>query len=165
MTVSRPFHSGEISHNKIGGWLILFAIGIVLYPVGILISIFTELLPAFFHENWSVLTTPGSKGYHPLWTPMLLAELIGNICFFFFSICLVVFFFQRRKLVTKLAVLFLLSNLIFVGFDYLLTQFVLMNATSVNLDTTINLIRTGVASVIWIPYFILSKRVKGTFIN
>ena len=165
MTVSRPIHSDGISHHKIGGWLILFAIGIVLYPVGILISLFTELFPAFFHENWSVLTTPGSQGYHPLWTPMLLAELIGNIFFFFFSICLVVLFFQRRKLVTKLAVLFLLSNLIFVGVDYFLTQFVLMNAVSINLDTTINLIRTGVASVIWIPYFLLSKRVKGTFIN
>ena len=161
-----PNHSNaDNTYPKIGGWLILFAIGIVLYPARILIALFTELFPAFSHANWSVLTTPGSQGYHPLWTPLLIVELAGNICFFFFSICLVVFFFQRRQIVIRLAMLFLLSNLLFVGLDFFVTHSYLINTGSISPNSALNLVRTVVASAIWIPYFLLSKRAKKTFVN
>lgn len=153
------------NHQRIGGWLILFAVGVVFYPIQNIAALTTELLPAFFHENWSVLTTPGSNQYHALWAPMLIAELIGNIFFLLFSICLLVFFFQRRKLVIKLTVFFLLSNLIFIGSDYAVTQLFLIKAKSINLTATINFVRALTAGGIWIPYFLFSKRVKATFLE
>ena len=161
-----PNHfNSDNTYRKIGGWLILFAIGIVLYPARILIALFTELFPALSHANWSVLTTPGSQGYHPLWSPLLILELAGNIGFFFFSICLVIFFFQRRQIVICLTIVFLLSNLIFVGLDFFVTHFYLINTGSINPNSASNLVRTLVASAIWIPYFLLSKRAKRTFVN
>jgi len=153
------------AYRKIGGWLILFAIGIVLYPARILVALFTELLPALSHANWSGLTTPGSQGYHPLWNSLLIVELVGNICFFFFSICLMVFFFQRRQIVISLAMAFLLANLLFVGLDFFVTHRYLINTGSINPNSALNLVRTVVASAIWIPYLLLSKRVKRTFVN
>ncbi len=94
MNVRQSDHNDGNSNPKIGGWLILCAIGLVLYPVQTLFSLVTEIIPAIFSDNWAALTSPTNPGYHSLWAPLVIAELVGNICFFIFSIFIVVFFFS-----------------------------------------------------------------------
>src|SRR5210317_2629568 len=116
MTDRKTRQGGENTYQKIGGWLILCAIGLILYPVQTMVFLITELIPAMSPENWSALTSSTSPYYHSFFAPLVIVELVGNICFFIFSICLVVFFFQQRKYTPKLIILFLAGNLIFVGF-------------------------------------------------
>jgi len=165
MTDRKARKGDEIAYQKIGGWLILCAIGLILYPVQTLVFLFTELIPALSPENWSALTSPASPYYHSFLAPLVIAELVGNICFFIFSICLVVLFFQQRKYAPKLIILFLAGNLIFVGFDYFVTTFIIIRSSSIDVDATINFVRTMVAGMVWIPYFIFSKRVGKTFVK
>lgn len=153
------------SYSKIGGWLILYAIGLVLYPLQTLFSLVTKLLPAVFSENWAALTSPTNPGYNTLWAPLVIAELVGSIGFFLASIFIIIFFFQRRHGVPKLVIFFLTANLIFVGADYFIIHFFLIRTNSINVDATINFVRTMVAGAIWIPYFMFSRRVKKTFTN
>jgi Protein of unknown function (DUF2569) len=150
-------------YNKIGGWLILCAVGLLLFPVQTAVSLFTDIIPALSGNNWFILTSPDSVSYHPLWGPLLIMELVGNVGFLGFSIPVISFFFTRRKFVPKLAVVFIASNLIFVGLDYYLTRIILIKSDPVNLESIANFIRTLVASLIWISYFLFSKRVKKTF--
>jgi hypothetical protein len=163
MTATQSKNDGEKKYDKIGGWLILCAIGLALYPVQAVISLYTEIFPALSSENWLRLTIPGSVSYHPLWAPLLIAELIGNGCFLILSICVVVFFFKQRQFIPRLAIIFLASNFIFVALDFYFTQVILAISDPVNMGPTINFVRTLVASIIWIAYFIFSKRVKRTF--
>ena len=163
--MSQTSINSDPSDHKIGGWFLLYAVGLVLYPVKLALSLVTELAPVFSHENWTRLTTPGTMGYDPLWRPVLISELVGNCCFLLFSICLIVFFFQRRHIVPRMVVIFLLSNLVFVGVDFYLTYFYLLGADSVSTEAVINIVRTAVASMIWTPYFMVSKRVKATFVK
>ena len=165
MTDRKIGQKGEKTYPKIGGWLILCAIGLLLYPVQTMVFLITELIPAFSPENWSALTSPTSPYYHSYLAPLLIAELVGNLCFFIFSICLVVFFFQQRTYAPKLIILFLIGNLIFVGFDYYVTTFIIVRPSSINMDAMINFVRTTVAGLVWIPYFIFSKRVARTFVK
>jgi len=165
MTDRKTRQAGENTYQKIGGWLILCAIGLILYPVQTLVFLITELMPALSPENWSALTSPTSPYYHSFLAPLVVAELVGSVCFFIFSICLVVFFFQLRKYAPKLIILFLTGNLIFVGFDYFVTTFIIIRSSSINMDATINFVRTVVAGMVWIPYFIFSKRVERTFVK
>jgi hypothetical protein len=165
MTDRKTGQGREIAYQKIGGWLILCAIGLILYPVQTLVFLFTELIPALSPENWSALTSPASSYYHSFLAPLVIAEMVGNICFFIFSICLVVFFFQQRKYAPKLIIFFLAGNLIFVGFDYWVTTFIIIRSSSIDMDATINFVRTMVAGMVWIPYFIFSKRVGKTFVK
>ena len=151
------------NYDKIGGWLIICAIGLALYPVQAAVSLFAEILPALSSKNWIRLTVPGSDYYHPWWAPLLIAELVGNGCFLVLSIFVLVFFLKLRKFVPRLAIIFLLSNFIFVGIDYYFTQRLLLVDDPLNMGPTINFVRTLVASLIWVTYFIFSKRVKRTF--
>ena len=165
MTDRKTKQGGEIAYQKIGGWLILCAIGLMLYPVQTMVFLITELIPALSPDNWSALTSPTSPYYHSFLAPLVIAELVGNICFFIFSICLVIFFFQRRKYAPKLIIFFLIGNLIFVGFDYLVTTFIIIRPSKINMDATINFVRTTAAGLIWVPYFLFSKRVARTFVK
>jgi hypothetical protein len=161
----QPEQNTGKSYSKIGGWLILCAVGLVIYPVQTLLALVTELIPAVFSENWVSLTTPTDPGYHSLWAPLVYAELIGSIFFFVCSIIIVIFFFQRRRWVPRLLIAFLIANVLFVSADYIIINFFLIRSSSVNLDTTINFVRTVVAGAIWVPYFMFSRRVAKTFIN
>ncbi len=163
MTTTQINSDGNEKYDKIGGWLTLCAIGLALYPVQAAVSLYTEIFPALSPENWLRLTIPGSVSYHPLWSSLLIAELIGNGFFLILSICVVVFFFKQRKFAPRLAIIFLASNFIFVGFDYYFTQVIIATTDPTNMGPTINFVRTLVASIIWITYFIFSKRVKRTF--
>jgi hypothetical protein len=150
-------------YDKIGGWLIICAIGLSLYPVQTAVALLTEIMPVLSSESWTRLTDPGSDFYHPWWAPLLIAELVGSGCFLILSIIVMVSFFKLRKFVPKLAIIFLLSNFIFVGVDYYFTQLILAKNDPLNMGPTINFVRTLVASLIWVTYFLFSKRVKKTF--
>jgi hypothetical protein len=163
MTAAKIYPDDNEKYDRIGGWLIICAIGLTLYPVQAAFSLFSEVMPAVSSENWRRLTTPGSVSYHPLWAPLLIMELIGNGCFLILSTVLVVFFFKRRKFVPKLAMMFLASNFIFVSLDGYYTQVILATTDPANMGPVINFVRTLVASMIWIAYFLFSKRVKRTF--
>ncbi len=163
MNNRQPGQDTGKSYSKIGGWLMLCAVGLVLYPVQTLFSLVTELLPAVFSDNWAALTSPTDPGYHTLWAPLVIAELVGSIGFFICSIFIVIFFFQRRHWVPKLVIFFMIANVIFVGADFIIINFFLVQTDSVNVDATINFVRTVVAGAIWTPYFMFSRRVKKTF--
>ena len=163
MSIPQSATNCEKKYNKIGGWLIICAVGLLLFPVQTAVSLLTDIVPALSGNRWFVLTSPDSVSYHPLWGPLLIMELVGNVCFLSFSLTVILFFFARRKFVPKLAVVFISSNLIFVGLDYYLARVFLIKSDSVNMASIANFIRTLVASIIWISYFLFSKRVKRTF--
>jgi hypothetical protein len=66
-------------NQKCFGWLFLIGIGMVVNPLRLLFLIGRDLIPSFSGETWTILTTPGTTVYHPLWAPLLIFELLGNI--------------------------------------------------------------------------------------
>ena len=163
MKARQPEPDAGKSYSKIGGWLILCGLGLVIYPLQTLYALATKLLPAVFSDNWAALTSPANPGYHTLWAPLVIAELVGSIGFFICSIFIVIFFFRRHHWVPKLVIFFMAANVIFVGADYYIINFFLVRTDSINVDATINFVRTIVAGAIWIPYFMFSRRVAKTF--
>jgi hypothetical protein len=148
----------------LGGWLVLVAIGLILSIVRGLVFLAQTFPPVFQNGAWSVLTTPGSDAYHPLWAPLLIFEMAGNIGFVVAWLVLVILFFKRSRNFPRMFVLVFLLNLPFILVDAWLGSLVLKDEPMFDPDTARALAHVVASVVIWVPYMRLSKRVRNTFI-
>jgi hypothetical protein len=164
MTAQKNADAASKQYDKIGGWLILVALGLIFAPIRLVVVLVKDLLPALSADTWARLTTPGTESYHPLWAPLLLFEIIGNCLFIVFPIIIAVFFFQKRRFVPRLIIVLLLANLAFVAIDYFAADLIPFVAAQEDTGSLVELIRVLIASAIWVPYLLVSKRVKGTFV-
>ena len=163
--MTEAIETTEQPYSRLGGWLIVLAIGVVIAPIRLLIVILKDNLPAFSPHVWPALTTPGAAAYHPLWAPLLLSELVLNLLFGLFSVILAVFFFKRRKIFKPLMILFLAFNFVLVTADYFMTGLIPAVASQQDATSVKEILRTFLAAAGWIPYLFISKRVKGTFVH
>lgn len=152
-------------YDRIGGWLVLVAIGLIASPFRLGYSLLVELLPALDAETWGYLTDPSSPVYHVLWKPLIILELVGNALFLIFAVVLLYYFFSRKKELPRLIIIFYAANLLFILLDFYLASQIPMVAEIDNNDTYREIGRSVVSCAIWTPYFLLSERVKGTFIK
>jgi len=164
MKAQKNGDAAQKQYDKIGGWLILVVIGLILAPIRLLVVLFKDLLPALSADTWSRLTTPGTEAYHPLWAPLLFFEILGNCLFIVSPIIVAVFFFQKRRFVPRLIIVLLLANLVFVAIDYFAADLIPFVAAQEDMGSLVELIRVLIACTIWVPYFLVSKRAKGTFV-
>lgn len=147
----------------IGGWLILPLLGLILTPFRIGLQTVSDVLPAVQPATWSALTTPGSKAYHPLWAPAIIFELGANAMLILFSVVLVWLFFRKSRRVPLLMIVWLLAIIAAQGIDLAFANQIPAVAALPDTDAIKNLVRSVVGAVIWVPYFLVSKRVKNTF--
>jgi len=153
------------SYEGIRGWLILPLIGLFFAAVRISMVVFKDLVPIFTKGYWNLLTTPGSDVYHPLWAPLILFEFVGNIVFIIFAIVLLVLFFGKSRLLPRVMLSYLILNLLFVVSDFFLADLIPAVAERGNFQDLKELARAVIGAVIWVPYFLVSKRVKQTFVR
>lgn len=149
----------------LGGWLILVGIGLFLTPFIIMASLLMDYLPIFTEGYWEVMTTPGSEAYHPLWAPVITVEIIGNIFFILFGIVLVILFFTKSHRFPKFAIVFYASNLLFIVFDLLWASGIPAVSALGYYDSFKDMVQALAKCAIWIPYMLVSKRVKNTFVR
>lgn len=75
-------------------------------------------------------------------------------------------FFQKRRVTPKLMVVFIPASFLFSLGDHLLAgQIPALAATSTHERIGITLLGNFVFLHVWIPYFLVSRRVQATFVN
>ena len=149
----------------LGGWLILPAIGLFILPIRLLFSLNNDFLPIFQQGYWEILTTPGSEAYHELWAPLIIFEVIGNIIFVIFDIILIFLFFVKSFRFPVLYIVFLALNLTFVAADLFFANSIPAVAAQNDAESVMQIVRSIIGAIIWIPYFLVSVRVKNTFVK
>lgn len=155
----------QASQPKIGGWLILPAIGLVLGLLRVL-SYLGTTLRFYLSPKRQLLTVPGARLYHLLWQPLLAYELIGNTIFLLVMAVIAVCFFQKKRITPKLLVAFIPVSFLFTLGDHLVAaQIPSLAATSNHASIGTSLLISFFWMHVWIPYFLVSKRVQATFVN
>jgi hypothetical protein len=149
----------------LSGWLVLVGLGLVVTPFRLAIFLGTTFPPMFKDGTWETLTTPGPAPYHPLWGPLLIGEIVVNLIFVLTSIYLVYLFFRKSWRFPRLYIAFLAANLVFLLADALAVKVVLPGQPFMDPDTAREFFRSIFAMAVWVPYLIVSKRVKNTFIR
>lgn len=158
---------GQATDNKlqgIGGWLILVVIGLVISPIRIALLLAENHVPLFSDGTWEVLTSPSSESYHALWAPLIVFEVVGNLLLILLTLATLCFLFMKSKHTPMIAIIWLVAGAVFVFADYVFAQQIPLIATQpTDPDAVSELVRAVVGTAIWVPYFLVSKRVKATF--
>ena len=149
----------------LGGWLILVGIGVVLSPIRLLMTHVPIYKPIFEDGTWEALTTAGSQAYHPAWGPLLIGEIAFNLLMLVASLYLIYLFFSKHYLFPKVFITVVVVSLFFIPLDALLVSRMFPNEPMFDPETAKEFIRTLIAGAIWVPYMLVSKRVKATFIE
>ncbi|MDH5178179.1 MAG: DUF2569 domain-containing protein [Gammaproteobacteria bacterium] len=149
----------------LGGWLILVGIGVVLSPIRLLVTFVPLYIPIFQDGTWEMLTTEGAEAYNPLWAPMLMLEIGYNVIMVFVSIYLIYLFFTRHYLFPKVMIVVMAASIVFIPLDAWLITFIVPGEAVFDSETLREFSRVLIAGCIWIPYMLVSKRVKLTFVE
>ncbi|MBS9437612.1 DUF2569 domain-containing protein [Photorhabdus noenieputensis] len=112
----------------------------------------------------TINTTP--QFYNSLpdhWQLLIIFEITPNALLSLLTIITVIFFLKKSKKAPRLCVLFYLSNSIIQG----ITVFLIVNVLSlpISYDNILPSLRPIITTAIWVPYFMVSIRVKRTFVN
>ena len=151
--------------RRLGGWLILVGLGVVFSPVRLLMTTLPAYQPLLQSDVWSALTSEDSPAYHPLWGPLLVGEITVNLGIFLASLYLIYLFFTRHWLFPSFYIGIVLTSLVFIPADAWLVSIVLQEQPMFDANTTRELVRTLIGALIWIPYMLMSERVKTTFVK
>jgi hypothetical protein len=150
----------------IGGVLILVALGLVIGLIQNIGSYVSSLRAIFNSSIWATVTDPNSPAYHPYWKPVLLYEALAGPALIFLNAVALWFFFRKRRAFPKLVVVLIPSFFALMLIDYYLLGFIPVVAESANYAKQgRGLITRFIAMHIWIPYFLVSDRVKKTFVR
>ena len=155
----------EQNLKGLGGWLILVGIGVVLSPFRLAFEYYPIFSQIFTDGTWEVLTTVGSEAYNVMWAPLLIGEIVFNSLMVLVSVYLIYLFFTKHYWFPKVYIIIITIALVFIPLDAWLLKIVMPNEPMFGPDTIKELARTLVGAVIWVPYMLLSKRVKATFIE
>jgi hypothetical protein len=149
----------------LGGWLILVGIGVLIAPIRLIATFVPIYTPIFEDGTWEALTVVGSETYNPMWGPLLIGEMTYNSIMAAASIYLIYLFFSKHYLFPKAYIAILLVSLVFIPLDAWLVTKILPNESMFDPETSKEFMRTLIGSIIWVPYMLISKRVKATFVE
>ena len=145
----------------IGGWLILPMLGIVLSLIILPFSIYEQNVQVI--EYWIELTDPQSSSFIPLFKELIYFEVLGNVILYATLLFLSYVFFTKKKLTIKFYIFFQIFSLVLTVTDIILASILL--DLEVESSDIKDIFRALIACAIWIPYFLVSRRVKNTFVN
>ena len=148
----------------IGGWLILVAVGLCLTPIRIAAEILATVRP-LNPALWHALTTPGARAYHPLFGPWIVGQLVAYSALLLWALALLYLFFAKKRLFPRLMIAFLIVRALVQVADISVALRIPMVANSLQVNVFGGPIIAIVVAAIWVPYFLWSRRVAGTFVN
>ncbi|MEP6736563.1 MAG: DUF3857 domain-containing protein [Chryseolinea sp.] len=151
----------SVAYEQFGGWLILPVIGIFLSPLQILINIFQS--EYFNNVYWEEFTNPSYASYNRSLALLHLFEFVLSILFVGFYLLLIVLLVKRRTSFPSLVIFAYCLNVFYIfvetGWLYAIDLPLSWN----NSMEAMKYFRPVFGAIVWIPFFLYSDRVKGTF--
>ncbi|WP_213505945.1 DUF2569 domain-containing protein [Paenibacillus faecis] len=162
---TEPPNYSNLGVSGLGGWLVLVQISLYA-TILMLLARIREYVSGFLlnPESWSVLTTPSSPAYHPLWGPAIIFEAVYFVSMFIFCIMILIMFYSKKRVLPRLMIIAYSAGLLFGIIDTVLIFQIPMPAGMLDASSIREVVKSAIICAIWIPYFLKSERVKNTFI-
>jgi hypothetical protein len=146
--------------SGLGGWLVLVILGVLIRPLS-QFYFFCRNAPVLFSQRqWVNVTTPDLPNYHVLAAPLFALETVGQVLLLVLNFLAVLLLFQKRRQFKPVIIGFFVFVLVYSFLDSLIAEQIPWAVKNTKLFAQ----AFGVC-LVWIPYFLLSKRVKNTFVR
>jgi len=154
---------GELIVGR-GGWMVLVAFGIFVRPLFTTYRL-SQSVSDLDLNVWNFLTTSGYENYHILWGPAILGSAMANAFLLPIGILQIILYFQLRTsfpipVILELVFLFLLTLISAIVYQILPGV-----GEEAKVETLTQAAKIFLASLVWIPYLLVSKRVRNTFVK
>ncbi|MBN1117031.1 MAG: DUF2569 family protein, partial [Bacteroidales bacterium] len=147
---------------KIGGWLLLPTIGLLISPFISLYNLFSA--DYFTQESWEFISSASSAGYNKIWSATYIIELLANILLVVYTFFLIIILFKRRTIFPIHYVVFRILFLLFIVTDTILVEMIDSEYFFYQGPDIKKMVQATAAAAIWVPYMFISQRVKNTFV-
>jgi hypothetical protein len=148
----------------LGGWLLLIGLGVALSPFTLFRDLYTTYLPVFSDGTWSDTSNPDSLNFVPYFATTFLLEFGTVVALFILSIVLAYLFFTQSYLFPRVYIGMMLAYPANLVFTYWLRTW---SYPELSIFDDGNIGQVSIACLrllILIPYILLSKRVRNTFV-
>ncbi len=152
----------EPALQGIGGWLILPLLGLIIRPFSYLWAMLQLIPSVFVSKTWRSLTDGASPQFDAQWAPALLFELFYNSFALILTFLVLALFFARRAWWPRLFIGLLILDAIAILTDLIFAMNLPVDPGVVTGARAL-LVGAVVGAAIWIPYVLVSRRVKATF--
>lgn len=149
----------------LGGWLILVGVGVVINPIRLLVTLVPTYKQIFETGAWEALTVESSEFYNPYFRSLLISEITFNAIIIAASTYLIYLFCSKHYLFPKLYIGIVAVSLVFIPLDAWIVTKLFPSESIFNPEATKEFIITFLSGIVWVPYMLVSKRVKATFVE
>lgn len=160
-----PLVGPEPELRGLGGWLVLVGIGLCAGLVTRPALLARSWEGFFTTAAWQATSVPGGLHYHPLFGPLLIFELLGNIVLLATTALALGLFFTKRKMFPRVFIALLVGNVLFLLLDELTGKVIPYVEQASHTSSTAAVARAFIMSSIWCSYMLISRRVKATFVR
>ena len=151
--------------SGLGGWLALVIFGMFASLVRIPWDMWRLHVPLLLDGTLAKLSDPQHPAYHPLWLPFFGVEVLANLATLVFTVGLIVLVFKRSRYAPAAAIAWYVYGLALVLGDYAMWQLIpAMAEQPVDPQFIRDLARSLLVTLVWVPYFLRSRRVRNTFV-
>ncbi len=148
----------------ISGFLLLPAMGLIFRPLVNMVEM-GDFIALFNSGRWDALTTESGEGYMPYFGALIGAEYFLNGALILFGVVAAIYFFRKLKEAPRLMIILIIAGPALFLLDALVVDHLQYAVTAVQGDDSTDLVRDLLSVIIWVPYFLTSKRVKNTFVR
>lgn len=148
-----PTVTADSDLKGIGGWLVVHAIGLGIAPFVSLVAVYTDL------RILNAASYQAGLQARPSLAVLILFEASTNFIMLLGLIGLNVLFYRTRRSFPRWIITFLVGAFVVTLCDHLWTMHFLPSTTWMAVFQRL------VAALIWVPYFLQSRRVEQTFVN
>jgi hypothetical protein len=157
-----PKFVNQTNYSRIGGWLIIPSIGLVISFFTLSFGTYELIKPYFKPGLLDLITNPSSQYYIPYFMPAFAFEIILNVVFVAVVAKAIYLLSQRSVKAPRLIIFFYVLQ--FLG---LLADLILTTAIAPQLNDkegVSDVAKAFVVMLVWGLYFYKSERVKRTFV-
>lgn len=150
--------------KKQGGIVVLATISYILSIYLSFNSVKSMIYPFSFDTRWQEISNLAISSYNKQWVNFVYFTQIANILVLIMSIILIVLFTKQSKYITNALIIFFMFRIVILTLTFYFQTVIKGPATPQVLEIASYILRALVIPGLWIPYLMLSEKIRETFI-